>query len=115
MSARPTCGGCGVYRDLHPTSTCEEPRLSFWWDRHYAWRHVAAFVWLRLGDRRRMALCSWYWESHQWLCWCDFVDAGLLDNKRDDYECGCDVPLPFGIREPDGNCYCPLKQEASRG
>lgn len=104
---QPTCGRCGVYRHLHPTKTCAKPRLSFWWDRHYAWRHIAASLWLTLGDRRRMNFAHRIWSRNERLCWCDFVDAALLDGKRDYFECGCDVPLPVGIREPVGNCYCP--------
>ena len=38
---KPTCGRCGVYRHLHPTKRCAKPRLSFWWDRHFLWRHIA--------------------------------------------------------------------------
>lgn len=105
---RPTCGRCGVYRHLHPTKTCAKPRLSLWWDRHDLWRHATAWLWLRLDDRRRMDLVHRYWSRNTHLCWCDFVDAALLDAKRDDYEDDlCDVPLPVGIREPDGRCYCP--------
>ena len=103
----PTCGRCGTYRHLHPTRSCARSRHSYWWDRHYLWRHLAAWAWLRLGDRRRMGLAQWLWSRNERLCWCEFVDAALLDDKRADFECGCDVPLPLGINEPDGNCYCP--------
>lgn len=105
--SKSTCGRCGVYRHLHPRTNCERPRLSFWWDRHYLWRHIGARVWLLLDDRRRMDICHRIWSRNERLCWCDFVDAALLDDKRDDWGCGCDVPLPVGIREPDGRCYCP--------
>lgn len=107
-TARTCCGRCGVYRDLHPTRTCEKSRRSFWWDEHYLWRHVAAWLWLRLNDRQRMNLVHRYWSHHKHLCWCEFVDAALLDDKRDDYADDlCDVPLPFGVGLPrPGWCYC---------
>ncbi len=105
---RTVCGRCGVYRDLHPTRTCEKSRRAFWLDEHYLWRHVAAWLWLRLSDRQRMNLVSRYWERHNHLCWCEFVDCALLDNKRDDFADDlCDVPLPFGVGPPRlGWCYC---------
>jgi hypothetical protein len=60
-----------------------------------------------------MDLVHLYWSRHRHLCWCDFVDAALLDNKRDDYEDDlCDVPLPFGVGLPrPGWCYCPPSSE----
>lgn len=114
---RPTCGRCGVYRDLHPTRFgCVKPRLSYWWDRHSLARHIASWLWLRLDDRRRMNLCHRYWSRHNHLCWCEFVDSALLDDKRDDYDCGCDVPLPVGVREPEpGRCYCTPQQRIRPG
>ena len=111
MRDRPTCGRCGVYRHLHPTSLCEKPRLSFWWDRHFLWRHIIGGIWLALTDRHRFDLATRYHARRPHLCWCDLVDAAYLDIKRDDYRgewgCLCDVPLPTDAKEPrPRGCYC---------
>ena len=109
MPDQPVCGRCGVYRHLHPTKGgCEKSRHSYWWDEHYLWRHIAGHLWLALSDRRRMAIVSWLHDRRPHLCWCEFVDAALLDDKRDDYDDdACDIPLPVGIGVPrSGGCYC---------
>lgn len=117
--AIPTCGGCGVYRDLHPTRTCEKPRLSFWWDRHFLWRHLAGRAWLALPEKARWKVVGWIYDHQPNLCWCDLVDAAYIAHKRDDFTdphgCACDIPLPFDARIPSGNCYCPTDEEARRG
>jgi hypothetical protein len=106
-SEPPTCGRCGTYRDLHPRPHCEKPRLSFWWDRHDLRRHIAGRLWLALPEKRRWSIVAWYFERHPNLCWCDLVGAAYLDNMRDDFDCGCEVPLPTDAGEPiAGECYC---------
>ena len=107
-----TCGRCGVYRHLHPTSRCAKPRVSFWWDRHSPIRHVAGIVWLALPEKWRWSVVTRVGERHPNLCWCDLVDAAMLDGKKSDFRgengCGCDVPLPHEVGEPrPGECYCP--------
>jgi hypothetical protein len=116
---RPTCGRCGVYRDLHPTKSCKKPRLSFWWDRHSLARHIAGHAWLALSDRQRFDIVGWLYKRQPNLCWCDFVNSAYLDDMRDDYRgdngCACDVPLPVGVEEPrPGRCYC-LPVDAAAG
>ena len=108
---RPTCGRCGVYRDLHPTAGCEKSRYSFWWDRHEPVRHVKGATWLALPEKWRWSIVGRFHERHPDLCWCDMVDSAYLDVKKDDYRkpwgCGCDVPLPSDAGEPrPGYCYC---------
>lgn len=112
MSAdRPTCGRCGVYRHLHPTTHCAKPRLSFWWDRHSPLRHAAGVAWLALPEKARWYVVTEIHKRRPGLCWCDFVDAAYLSNMKDDYRgnngCGCNVPLPTDAGKPrPGWCYC---------
>ena len=108
---KPTCGRCGVYRDLHPRKDCAKPRMSFWWDRHSLARHIAGHAWLALSDRQRLAIVDRIQKRNPKLCWCDFVHSAYLDDMREDYRgtngCACDVPLPTDVSEPKpGWCYC---------
>jgi hypothetical protein len=109
-----TCGRCGVYRHLHPTARCTRPRLSFWWDRHSPVRAAAGTVWLALPEKVRWSVVRRMSDRRPELCWCDFVDAAMLDSKKRTgdfdgrYGCHCDVPLPTDVRPPrPGECYCP--------
>lgn len=108
---RPLCGRCGVYRDLHPTKSCEKSRHSFWIDRHSIARHMAGKVWLALPEKWRWIIVGAYFDRHSDRCWCDLVDCAYIDFKKDDYRkpwgCGCDVSLPTdaGLPRP-GFCYC---------
>lgn len=110
MSDRPTCGRCGVYRHLHPTARCANPRLSFWWDRHSIRRHILGGVWLSLSDRHRFTLAARYSDRHPDAHWCELVDAAYLDDKRGDFGgewgCLCDVPVPTDAGPTRPDCYC---------
>jgi hypothetical protein len=102
---------------LHPTKQCETSRYSFWWDRHSPVDHVAGTLWLNIPEKWRWIVVGWFYDRHPDRCWCDLVDAALLDLKKDDYRkpngCGCDVPLPTDAGEPrPGWCYCEPKGEA---
>jgi len=115
--AETTCGRCGVYRHLHPTARCERSRPSFWWDRHSLVRHVAGLLWLALPEKWRWDVVTRLHKRRPHLCWCQFVDAAHLSDKRGDYRrpwgCGCDVPLPSEVGEPrPSGCYCspPVKE-----
>jgi len=125
MSA-PTCGRCGVYRNLHPTSRCTKPRLSFWWDRHSLHRHILAWLWIHaLTSSLRWRIAAHYNDNAKRdLCWCDVahslteadqwgdVDHGTYTSRgtRHDYQgegCLCDFPLPTDAGAPQpGWCYC---------
>jgi hypothetical protein len=122
MSAdkKPTCGRCGVYRHLHPTTRCTKPRLSFWWDRHSAADHVMAWLWIHaLTSRLRWWICA-QWSKRFGRDWCEVVDSAVrADNWSDwrgDYSgkwgCLCDFPLPHTAGAPrPGWCYCQPEAE----
>lgn len=115
MSKYTTCGRCGVYRHLHPTTRCARPRRSFWWNRHSPIRHASGLLWLRLPEKARWRVVTVVNKVRPDLCWCDLVDAALLDNHKDDYRdpwgCACDVALPTDARPPvPGRCYCPVPE-----
>ena len=118
MAHHPACGRCGVYRNLHPTTDCANPRRSHWWDRHAPIRHVAGLAWLALPEKVRWQVVARLHKRKPHLDWCQYVDCAYLDSKKDDYRgrwsCRCDVPLPIGITEPrPGWCYClPVTQGA---
>lgn len=120
LVTRETCGRCGVYRRLHPVDRCKGFRASWWWDRHLPVRHFAGVAWLTLPDSLRWRIVGAIYDRRPHLCWCEFVDAAYLDDKRDDYKgewgCGCDVPLPIGVGLPrPGWCYCapPTEERAA--
>lgn len=115
FATRVVCGRCGVYRHLHPIGRCDRPRVSWWWDRHSAARHVATAVWVHvLSSRTR------WWIANRIASpqrdWCELVDSVTrADNwandwgpdYRGDQGCYCDFPLPLdaGPVRP-GVCYC---------
>lgn len=93
---------------------CQHFRLARWRDEHDLWRHVAAPLWLALPAR-----AAW-WVIDHWpipgRCHCDLVEAVLPiedPERRYDYACGCDVPLPTDAGKPrPGWCYCPEETQA---
>lgn len=97
-----------MYQDLHPFERCKKPRHSFFWDEHFLWRHVVGRVWLTIPESWRWKYVNWYDERKgETVDWCQLVNCAYLDIKKDDYECMCDVPLPWDAGAPRyGWCYC---------
>jgi hypothetical protein len=111
LVTRKVCGRCGVYRHLHPVKWCNGFRASWWFDRHYAHRHLIGAIWLALPEKRRWDYVGWLHKRRPNLCWCDLVDAAYLDAKADDYRkpngCLCDMSLPSDAKPPrPSGCYC---------
>lgn len=108
---------CGVHRYAHDEGRgCGNFRrsrgLRLWLAQHGPIRHVTGWLWLNLrGDTARMNAAGRYHKRHPDLCWCDMVDAALLDGRKGDYRkpwgCGCYVPRLVDAGSPvPGHCYC---------
>lgn len=108
-----TCGRCGAYRHLHPTSWCAKSRYSYWWDRHNLIPHVVVPIWWRLPKRTQWAVVEFLADHPYTRCWCDLVDCVMRAEPqwRNDYTgdngCACDFQLPWQVKRPHGDCYCP--------
>lgn len=108
---------CGVYRYPHDMGLCDHPfrkasRLRTYLQRHSMARHARAWAWWHLtSEKYRWERAEKLHARRPELCWCQMVDAILLQGAPDDYRAPlgdlCEVPLlsevqPFRL----GQCYC---------
>lgn len=123
------CRRCMVYRSAHAEGRgCgyfvgRANPIKVWLHHHDPIRHIRGWVWWRFTtERLRWRIADRLHARRPDLCWCDMVDAILLQNPRDydrRYKYGdlCSVPL-LSDADPfvPGRCYCspapvPVSQE----
>lgn len=107
---------CGAYRYVHgmpgrygSDAFRRASRLRLWFMDHDPVRHFTGWAWMNLTtEKYRWARAGRLHARRPDLCWCEMVDAILLQGKSfGDYECGCLMPMladvkPFVV----GRCYC---------